>query len=233
MKPLIAQYQNICTRIQENALRAKRTPDNVQLIAVSKTFPSADIRTLYQVGQRDFGENYIQEWTQKVQDLADCSDLVWHMIGHVQSNKSRPVAENAHWLHTLDRFKLAQRLNEQRPSHLPALNVLIEINIANNPAKHGIAPSEMMDLAKQILPLKNLNLRGLMCVAENTDNADILRQQFTQMQQLLQALQSIAPNADTLSMGMSQDMEMAIECGATMVRIGSAIFGQRDYSSAN
>lgn len=202
----------------------------VKLIAVSKTFPVQDIRTLYVAGQRDFGENYIQEWQQKDKQLQDCSDLIWHIIGNIQSNKSRPVAERAHWVHTVDRLKLAQRLNEQRPDALPALNVCIEINIADEDAKHGIAPQQMMALAQEVLKMPRLRLRGLMCVAKDTDDTALLRQQFMQMQDLFKQLKSIAPEVDTLSMGMSGDWRIAVDCGATHVRIGSAIFGKRDYA---
>ena len=212
--------------------QARRPAGSVQLIAVSKTFPADAIRTLYQHGQHHFGENYIQEWRDKTAQLADCPNIVWHIIGNVQSNKSRLVAEHAHWLHTLDSEKLARRLSSQRPAHLPDLQVLIEINIAGDPAKHGIAPADLLPLAQAISALPRLNLRGLMCVASNTPNPAELRQQFGQMRQLLAQLQTIAPQADTLSMGMSGDMVLAIECGATMVRIGSAIFGKRDYPNA-
>ncbi|XXQ68694.1 YggS family pyridoxal phosphate-dependent enzyme [Neisseriaceae bacterium B1] len=230
MSALLSRYQTVLNQIQTARVHAKRQ-DEVQLITVSKTFPAADIRALYQAGQRDFGENYIQEWQQKVSDLADCGELVWHVIGNVQSNKSRAVAEHAHWLHTLDSAKLANRLNQQRPSDLPPLNVLIEINISGEASKHGIAPDELLPLAKHILSLENLNLRGLMCVAQDTEDTKIVRQQFETMQQLLLQLQSLVPQADTLSMGMSNDMALAIECGATMVRVGSAIFGRRGYTA--
>lgn len=230
MTPLLSRFQTVSNQIQ-TAQQAANRSDTVQLIAVSKTFPAGDIRTLYQAGQRDFGENYIQEWQQKVSELTDCSEIVWHIIGNVQSNKSRAVAEHAHWLHTLDSLKLATRLNQQRPNHLPPLNVLIEINISGETNKHGITAHELLPLAQQILSLENLKLRGLMCVAQDTDNTIVLRQQFTAMQQLLSQLQTLAPQADTLSMGMSSDMALAIDCGSTMVRIGSAIFGQRHYAA--
>lgn len=228
---LSKQYQSVREEIQRATLRALRKEESVKLIAVSKTFPSEDIRTLYQLGQRDFGENYVQEWAQKTLDLADCQEIVWHIIGHVQSNKTRLVAEHAHWLHTLDRLKLARRLNEQRSHHLPPLNVLIEINIAQDSGKHGIHPDEMLPLAKEVLLLNHLKLRGLMCVAQQTKDTSLIREQFKQMQALLQELALLSPDIDTLSMGMSQDMLLAIESGSTMVRIGSAIFGQRTYSS--
>ncbi len=232
MPHLIANLQAIRNQIAQAEAQARRPAGSVQLIAVSKTFPADAIRTLYQHGQHHFGENYIQEWRDKTHQLADCPHIVWHIIGNVQSNKSRLVAERAHWLHTLDSEKLARRLSSQRPAHLPDLQVLLEINIANDPAKHGIAPETLLPLAQTVAPLPRLNLRGLMCVASHTDHHGQLRQQFTQMRHLLAQLQTIAPQADTLSMGMSGDMVLAIECGATMVRIGSAIFGKRDYPNA-
>lgn len=224
---LAQNHQHILTQIRASEIAAHRHPNSVQLIAVSKTFPANDIRQLYQLGQRDFGENYIQEWHGKTEQLTDCPNIIWHMIGHVQSNKSRIVAEHAHWLHTLDRVKLAQRLSAQRPESLPDLQVLIEINIANEANKHGIAPDELLPLAQDVIALPKLQLRGLMCVAQADASETQLRQQFERMQSFLMQLQTIAPQADTLSMGMSADMSIAIECGATMVRVGSAIFGKR------
>ena len=201
-----------------------------ELIAVSKTFPAADVRLLCQKSaQRDFGENYIQEWWQKTEQLADCPDICWHIIGQVQSNKSRYVAERAHWLHTLDNAKLAHRLNNQRPEHLPPLQVCIEINIAQDANKHGIAAEALEDLAREVAGLPRLKLRGLMCVAQAEADETVLRQQFSAMRPHLARLQTIAPHADTLSMGMSGDLECAIACGATMVRIGTALFGRRHY----
>lgn len=217
--------QHIAYAEQQN----QRPKGSVNLIAVSKTFPHHDIRTLYQHGQRHFGENYIQEWQQKCSDLHDCPDIVWHIIGNIQSNKTRIVAEHAHWVHTIDRIKTAQRLNDQRPEHLPPLQVCIEINIAAETAKHGIAPHRLDELAHAVSQLPKLRLRGLMCVAQATDDAHTLHQQFAQMQQLLARLQQTVPQADTLSMGMSSDLDTAIAHGATHVRIGSAIFGKRDY----
>ena len=198
----------------------------MQLIAVSKTFPSADIRTLYQQGQRHFGENYIQEWTQKTEELADL-DIEWHIIGQIQSNKSRVVAEKAAWVHTLDREKIARRLSEQRPPQSPALNVCIEVNTSGSADKHGVEPENVLALAQQVASLPQLRLRGLMCVPSHPEDAQQLNQEFALMQQLFKGLQAAGLDVDTLSMGMSADMEQAIAAGATHVRIGSAIFGHR------
>lgn len=219
--------QIVQDRIARAKIAAKRDKNSVQLLAVSKTFPIQDIAKLYHYGQRDFGENYIQEWQKKADLLREtCPDLVWHIIGHIQSNKTRVVAEMASWVHTLDRIKIAQRLNAQRPPYLPPLQVCIEINISGSQAKHGLTPEAMLPLAEEIMRLPNLNLRGLMCVASPEPLK--AKQEFQTMQQLLQQLREIVPQADTLSMGMSGDLEEAILCGATIVRIGSAIFGRRN-----
>ena len=224
---LEAARQAVLARIRAAEAAAGRAQGSVKLVAVSKTFPAEDIRALYARGQRDFGENYIQEWAAKAEALSGCPEIVWHVIGQVQSNKSRAVAEHAHWLHTLDRVKLAERLSAQRPAHLPDLQVLLEINIANEAAKHGIRPEEMLPLARTVAALPRLNLRGLMCVAQADADAVQLAHQFGRMRALLAELQTVAPQADTLSMGMSADMEAAVAAGATMVRVGSAIFGCR------
>ena len=203
-----------------------------ELIAVSKTFPAADVRLLCQKStQRDFGENYLQEFEEKSSELADIPDICWHIIGHIQSNKSRIAAERAHWGHTVDREKIARRLSDQRPETMPPLQVLIEVNIGGEDVKHGVPPQEetLRELAFQVASLPRLKLRGLMCVARLGSSEEELRQQFGRMNELLQFLQAQGLDVDVLSMGMSDDLETAVACGATHVRIGSAIFGQRDY----
>ena len=204
-----------------------------ELIAVSKTFPAADVRLLCQKStQRDFGENYLQEFEEKSSELADIPDIRWHIIGHIQSNKSRIAAERAHWVHTVDREKIARRLSDQRPETMPPLQVLIEVNIGGEDVKHGVPPQEetLSELAFQVASLPRLKLRGLMCVARLGSSEEELRQQFGRMNELLQFLQAQGLDVDVLSMGMSDDLETAVACGATHVRIGSAIFGQRNYS---
>ena len=204
-----------------------------ELIAVSKTFPAADVRLLCQKStQRDFGENYLQEFEEKSSELADIPDICWHIIGHIQSNKSRIAAERAHWVHTVDREKIARRLSDQRPETMPPLQVLIEVNIGGEDVKHGVPPQEetLRELAFQVASLPRLKLRGLMCVARLGSSEEELRQQFGRMNELLQFLQAQGLDVDVLSMGMSDDLETAVACGATHVRIGSAIFGQRTYS---
>ncbi|ORF26047.1 YggS family pyridoxal phosphate enzyme [Snodgrassella alvi] len=227
---LIQHWQQVLANIND-VCRQTAAPQPVQLIAVSKTFPANDIITLYEAGQRDFGENYIQEFSEKTSQFAEL-DIVWHMIGHIQSNKSRIVAERAHWVHTIDREKIARRLHEQRPEYLPPLNVCIEVNISAESNKHGISPnkSELLTLANMISELPRLKLRGLMCVAKTGSTDTELQQQFHQMQNLLQYLHQAGFAVDVLSMGMSADLSIAIACGATHVRVGSAIFGQRNYT---
>ena len=203
-----------------------------ELIAVSKTFPAADVRLSCQKStQRDFGENYLQEFEEKSSELADIPDICWHIIGHIQSNKSRTAAERAHWVHTVDREKIARRLSDQRPETMPPLQVLIEVNIGGEDVKHGVPPQEetLRELAFQVASLPRLKLRGLMCVARLGSSEEELRQQFGRMNELLQFLQAQGLDVDVLSMGMSDDLETAVACGATHVRVGSAIFGQRDY----
>ena len=227
MSVLQQNYAEVCCRIAEAEQKAGRQAGEVGLIAVSKTFPSDDIREVYAAGQRDFGENYIQEWYEKTETLADLPDIVWHVIGDVQSNKTKFVAERAHWVHTVCRLKTARRLSEQRPSSMPPLQVCIEVNIAGEAAKHGVAPEEAVALAVEVTKLPNIVVRGLMCVAKAGGSEAELKVQFQTMRKLLSDLNTAGVKADVLSMGMSDDMPAAIECGATHVRIGSAIFGKR------
>ena len=223
---LIERYQTVIAHIKQLSHQYRQDETAVQLIAVSKTFPSDDIRTLYQQGQRHFGENYIQEWSQKTEQLSDL-DIDWHIIGQIQSNKSRIVAEKAAWVHTIDREKIARRLSEQRPTECPPLNVCIEVNTSGSADKHGVMAADVLNLAQQVSALPHLRLRGLMCVPSHPEDAQQLQQEFALMQQLFKGLQVANLDVDTLSMGMSADMEQAIAAGATHVRIGSAIFGQR------
>ncbi len=229
MTSLQQNYRNVLARIGQAEAAAHRSAGSVKLVAVGKTFPAADIREVYAAGCRDFGENYIQEWYEKTGRLADLPGIVWHIIGDVQSNKTKYVAERAHWVHTIGRLKTAQRLSAQRPPEMPPLQVCIEVNIAAEPNKHGVAPEEAVALACEAAKLPNLTVRGLMCVAKEGSSEEQLRQQFGKMQQLLADLNAAGVAADVLSMGMSADMDIAVECGATHVRVGSAVFGRRDY----
>lgn len=205
---------------------------NVQLLAVSKTKPVSAIEEAIQAGQTKFGENYVQEGVEKIIYFQNVKGLEWHFIGPLQSNKSRLVAEHFDWIQTIDRLKIAERLSAQRPLHKAALNVLIQINISDENSKSGIAPEQMLPLATQISQLPNLRLRGLMAIPK--PESDPAQQQIAlrKMQQLFNRLQAEYPEVDTLSMGMSDDMQSAIECGSTMVRIGTAIFGARNYPTA-
>lgn len=206
--------------------KSNRDENSVQLIAVSKTKPVADIAEAIAAGQRDFGENYVQEGVEKVTHFNDKS-LTWHFIGPLQSNKSRQVAENFDWVHTIDRLKIAKRLNEQRGVYQQPLQVLIQVNISGEDSKSGVLPTEVMSLAKEIASFERLTLRGLMTIGVKTDDVDVINQQFSTMNELLTQLKTQYTTVDTLSMGMSSDIEQAINNGSTMVRVGSAIFGAR------
>lgn len=214
-------------QIQQVALRSVRAESAVQLLAVTKTKPISDIEQAIAAGQRAFGENYVQEGVEKIQYFANFPELEWHFIGALQSNKTRLVAEHFDWVQTVDRLKIAQRLSEQRPENLPKLNVLIQINISDEASKAGILPEQMFELAEQISALPNLTLRGLMAIPKPENEPEKQRIALSQMQQLFVQLQAKYPQVDTLSMGMSDDLSVAIECGSTMVRIGTAIFGSR------
>ena len=223
---------NIKNEIKKIAKECGRDPNTIQLIAVSKTKPVEQIMEAINAGQLAFGENYVQEGIEKIQYFEKNmpnNDLIWHFIGPLQSNKSKLVAEHFDWMHTIDRFKIAQRLSDQRPNHMAKLNVLIQVNISQEASKSGVKPEEVTELVKQIVALPNLNLRGLMAIPEIENDYDKQLNVFTKMQQLLYSLQKDYPFMDTLSMGMSGDMPAAISAGSTMVRIGTAIFGARQY----
>ncbi|MFZ7260286.1 YggS family pyridoxal phosphate-dependent enzyme [Avibacterium avium] len=225
--------QQVQQQIQQACQQANRTISEVSLLAVSKTKPVEAILHAYQAGQRQFGENYVQEGVEKIQHFEGQNvELEWHFIGPLQSNKTRLVAEHFDWIQTLDRAKIADRLNDQRPHYKKPLNVLIQINISDESSKSGIQPAEMLDLAKHIKNLPHLCLRGLMAIPAPTDDIHQQKQAFMQMQQLFEQLKRALPECqiDTLSIGMSDDLTAAIECGSTMVRIGTAIFGARDYT---
>ncbi|MWN05563.1 YggS family pyridoxal phosphate-dependent enzyme [Gilliamella sp. Pas-s95] len=222
----------IKSKIQKITEKCERDPNTIELIAVSKTKPVDLIKQAIDAGQLSFGENYVQEGVEKIQHFKQTlpnTPLTWHFIGPLQSNKSKLVAEHFDWMHTIDRFKIAQRLNDQRPTSMAKLNVLIQVNISHEASKSGILPDQVADLTKQILALPNLKLRGLMAIPEIENDFDKQLHVFTKMQELLNSLQSDYPFMDTLSMGMSNDMKAAIVAGSTMVRIGTTIFGARQY----
>jgi PLP dependent protein len=221
-----ARLQAVNQRIAAACLEVGRRPESVLLLAVSKTFPVTSIRDAVAAGQRSFGENYVQEGVEKVTALSSL-ELDWHFIGPLQSNKTRAVAEHFSWVHAVDRLKIAQRLSAARPSLLPPLNVCLQVNVSGESSKSGVTPDEVADLARATTVLPGLRLRGLMAIPEPTDNVALLRSRFAGLRALLQQLNTEGLGLDTLSMGMSQDLESAIYEGATIVRVGTAIFGAR------
>ena len=214
-------------RIHDAALAAGRDPATITLVAVSKTRPATDIRAAYDQGLKHFGESYLQEALPKLDELRDCA-IEWHFIGPIQSNKTRPIATRFDWVHSVDRLKIAQRLSEQRPSELEPLNICLQVNISNEASKSGLHPDELSEIAAEIADLPRLRLRGLMAIPAPTSNPDQQLQMFTAIARAQHDLIDQGLSLDTLSMGMSDDLEMAIRAGATHVRIGSAIFGARD-----
>lgn len=222
-----ANLTQIHQKIQQISSEYQR--ENVRLLAVSKTKPVEAIQEAIEAGQLAFGENYVQEAVEKIEFFANHPDLVWHFIGPLQSNKTKLVATHFDWIQTVDRLKIAERLNEQRPADKAPLNVLIQINISDENSKSGIQPEEMLPLAQAISQLPNLKLRGLMAIPKPESEPEQQKISLRKMQQLFNRLQTEFDGIDTLSMGMSDDMAAAIECGSTMVRIGTAIFGARDY----
>ena len=229
MSAIAETLQSVQLRLRQACERAGREPHEVQLLAVSKTFGADAVHQAWRAGQREFGENYIQEGVDKIarlHELAPGGGLVWHCIGPVQSNKTRLVAEHFDWLHTLDRLKIAQRLNEQRPAHLPPLNVCLQVNIDGGDTKSGVAPHEALGLAQAVLALPRLRLRGLMTIPDPVDDMVAVHSRAHVLFEELQRALAL-PDFDTLSMGMSGDMDAAVQAGSTMVRVGSAIFGAR------
>ena len=225
MSTIAENIAKVGARIREAAQASQHNLADIGLLAVSKTKPAADIREAHAAGLRDFGENYLQEALEKQAELDDLP-LIWHFIGPIQSNKTRPIAEHFDWVHSVDRLKIAQRLSEQRPAHLPPLNICLQVNVSAEDSKSGCSPEELAELAKAVAALPNLRLRGLMAIPEPTDDVAAQHAAFAHLRQLRDDL---ALDLDTLSMGMSHDLEAAIAEGATWVRIGTALFGARDY----
>lgn len=215
-------------QIKQCAMQAGRNPNNIGLLAVSKTKPVSDIVLAYEAGHRSFGENYVQEGVDKIAELKHLSDISWHFIGPLQSNKSRLVAENFDWMHSVDRYKIAKRLNEQRPAFAKPLNVCIQINIDEEDTKAGVLPQALMPLLAECEGLDKICIRGLMAIPKATKVKSEQISAFKKVQALFAACQQKYPQFDTLSIGMSGDISAAIECGSTMVRVGTAIFGARD-----
>jgi len=226
MRAIHDNLQAVRERIARAAAAAGREPRSVTLLAVSKTHPAAMVERAWEAGQRAFGENYVQEALEKM-DAFEGKSIEWHLIGPLQSNKTRLVAERFDWVQSVENAKIARRLSGQRPAGMAPLNVLIQVNVSGEAGKSGVAPADVAGLAKAVSSLPNLGLRGLMAIPEPTGDAQLQRSRFSGLRKLLEQLQKQHPGLDTLSMGMSDDMESAIAEGATLVRIGTAIFGSR------
>jgi hypothetical protein len=228
MTAILSNLQATREAIAQAAKAAQRDAAEVRLLAVSKTFPADAVREAYRGGQVAFGENYLQEALEKMESLRDLP-LEWHFIGPIQSNKTRAIAEHFAWVHSVDRLKVAERLSAQRPPQLAPLNVCLQVNVSGEESKSGVAPEEVMALAQKVAHLPHLRLRGLMAIPAPAHDEAAQRAPFAQMRALLEKLKSQGIMLDTLSMGMSYDYAAAIREGATIVRIGSALFGARDY----
>jgi pyridoxal phosphate enzyme (YggS family) len=227
MQTIAERLKSAHERIKNATADAHRQPDSVKLLAVSKTKPVSDIRQAYEAGHRLFGENYVQEGVEKIQELSHLNDIQWHMIGPVQSNKTKLVAEQFDWMQSVDRLKIARRLNDQRPESMPPLRVLIQVNIDDETSKSGVSPSQLDTLISEISAMPNLELRGLMAIPKANPTHTQQEQSLKQLEQLFVRYHTNLVNFDTLSVGMSGDLEAAIEFGSTMVRVGTAIFGKR------
>ena len=223
----IERLAQVRSRLLAAAQHAGRGAHEVKLLAVSKLQPSERIRGLYAAGQRAFGENYVQEAEGKIAELTDLSDIEWHLIGPLQSNKTRGVAETVHWVHSVDRLKIAERLSAQRPLHLPPLKVCIQVNISGEASKSGCPPDDALALIQAVSTLPRLHVRGLMGMPEPGIGEVATRAQLMLLARLFAEAKSRVPTLDTLSMGMSDDLEIAVACGSTMVRVGTALFGAR------
>lgn len=226
MTMIADNLQRIHDRIAQACGKAGRSPDSVALLAVSKTFSADAVAQAHAAGQTAFGENYIQEAVEKITALK-LLPLQWHCIGPIQSNKTRLVAEHFDWVHTVDRLKIAQRLSEQRPAHLEPLQVCIQVNVDGGPTKSGVAPDQALALAQAVAALPRLRVRGLMCIPEPAPDFVAACAVFTRARALFDQMNLAGMGLDTLSMGMSADLEAAVASGSTLVRVGSAIFGER------
>jgi PLP dependent protein len=232
MSTIAHNLQAVEATIAAAAAASNRARSMVQLLAVSKTFPAEAVLEAMAAGQRAFGENYLQEGVEKIAAVARAQPdmpVEWHFIGPIQSNKTRPIATNFAWVHTVERLKIAQRLSEQRPPEMGPLNICLQVNISGEATKSGATADELPELARQVTQLPNLRLRGLMAIPEPQTDPALQRAAFAKLRLLAEGLRAGGLMIDTLSMGMSADMEAAIAEGATIVRVGSAIFGDRNY----
>ena len=233
MSTIEQNLQAVRGAIAQAALAAQRAPEGVTLLAVSKTFGADAVLAAARAGQTAFGENYLQEALDKIAAVKLASPqgaLAWHFIGPIQSNKTRPIAEHFDWVHTVEREKIAARLSEQRPAGLPDLNICLQVNISGEASKSGVTPTQLPALARAVAQLPHLRLRGLMAIPEPETDVALQRRAFAQLRALYEQLNADGLSLDTLSMGMSADMRAAVQEGATIVRVGTAIFGARDYS---
>lgn len=228
MATIANNLQLVRSRISQACLTVQRPSDSVTLLAVSKTFPAENVRDAFNAGQKLFGENYVQEALDKIEALSDIrAQIEWHLIGPLQSNKTRPVAEAFDWVHTVDRLKIAQRLSEQRPDSLPPLQVCVQVNTSGEDSKSGCAPEEALALAQAVAKLPRLKLRGIMALPAPSPDPAVQHEALKQVRTHFAQWQAAGLDVDTVSMGMSNDLEAAVQEGATMVRIGTAIFGHR------
>jgi pyridoxal phosphate enzyme (YggS family) len=233
MSIIAGNLQAVEATITDAVKASERARNDVQLLAVSKTFPAQAVLDAMAAGQLAFGENYLQEALDKIASVAQAQPdaaVEWHFIGPIQSNKTRPIAASFAWVHTVERLKIAQRLSEQRPPELGPLNICLQVNISGEASKSGASPEELPALAREVAQLPNLRLRGLMAIPEPTTDVAEQRAAFARVRALFDALRADGLEMDTLSMGMSGDLAPAIAEGATIVRVGSAIFGKRDYT---
>ena len=233
MSSIADNLGSVTRRIQKATKAAARADGSVSLLAVSKTKPAAEVRQAAAAGQIAFGENYLQEALKKIEALADLPDLEWHFIGPIQSNKTRAIAEHFQWVHSVDRLKIARRLSDHRPDTLPPLNVCLQVNVDNEDSKSGCQLEDLPELATAVSELPGLKLRGLMAIPDPDQPEHNLRNSFQALATALEQLNrqpGLRAPLDTLSMGMSGDLELAIAEGATLVRVGTALFGARNYS---
>lgn len=228
--PLAESLAAVRTRLAQALNDAGRPATAARLLAVSKTKPAPLIREAWHLGQREFGENYVQEALEKRAALADLDGIVWHFIGPLQSNKTRDIAEHFAWVHSVDREKIARRLNDQRPADMPPLEICLQVNISDEATKSGVSLAELPALAEAVISMPRLRLRGLMAIPAPTEGREAQQKPFARLREALEALRSRFPEAplDTLSMGMTGDLEAAVGEGATLVRVGTAIFGERE-----
>lgn len=226
MTQITDHLRQVRDRVKKAASVAGRAADEITIVAVSKKHPATAIESAYAAGQRDFGENFVQEAVPKIEALA-LPDIRWHFIGHIQANKTKDIARLFDWVHTVDRFKLANRLNEQRPHYAAPLNICIQVNLTEEPQKSGVGADALGELVEAVYGLPRLRLRGLMTMPPADAGADSIEAQFFELARIKRSLVAQGFELDTLSMGMSADLEAAVTCGSTIVRIGTAIFGPR------